>query len=339
MIQIKQIYTNSLCCEPFVRRAPNGELICIAQCDGPTEPHPDNRVYVFHSRDNGETWSDRKLIYPEDGNAVYCTEVMVYQNVMTAFLTIHNGGFLKWNCLMMKSYDNGYTWEKAGAPPYFPQYTFIRSMVELSNGAIVIPYQNYPVTKQEEERILQEDPNQRVSDNPQTPYCESGVLISMDNGKTYEKYMACRMDMSEGWIWSEPTVVELSDGTVAMIARKCRSGFLWRCDSKDGGKTWGDLYNTGIPNPTNKAKLIKLNYNKIALINTPNNVGGEDGWANRYPLEIWISDDDMKTWSDKRTVTDFPGSYSYSDGFYEDGHIKFTIEHNRHTILFIDFEV
>lgn len=38
-------------------------------------------------------------------------------------------------------------------------------------------------------------------------------------------------------------------------------------------------------------------------------------------------------------VTDFPGSYCYPDGFYEEGHILFTIEINRHEILFFDSQV
>ena len=33
-VKIKEIYTNSLSCEPIVRRTANGELLCICQCDG-----------------------------------------------------------------------------------------------------------------------------------------------------------------------------------------------------------------------------------------------------------------------------------------------------------------
>lgn len=339
MTRIKQITTNSLSCEPFVRKTAGGELLCIVQCDGPYEPHTDNRVYVFHSRDDGETWGERELLFPEDGSAVYCTEVMVYKDVITAFLTIHNGGFLDWKCIMMQSTDNGYTWKNAGTPPHFPEYTFIRSMIETSNKNILIPYQTYPVTRAEHDRVLREE-NGRISNNTQVPYCESGVLISTDCGITYERCVACRMDMSDGWIWSEPTIVQLSDGIISMITRKCRSGYLWRCDSNDGGKTWSELYNTNIPNPSNKPRLIKTDDKRIALIHTPNNAEMGDGrWGERYPLQVWISDDDMKTWGYKKTVTDFPGQYSYSDGFYENGHIKFVIEHNRHTVLFVDFEI
>jgi len=169
------------------------------------------------------------------------------------------------------------------------------------------------------------------------------VLESLDNGKSYEKHIASRMDLSEGWIWSEPTIAELSNGNIAMLLRRYggfykdgsprpNEGLLYRCDSEDGGRTWGDIYKTDIPNPSNKPRLFNLDDGRIALINTPNP-------SKRYPLQLWISDDDMKTWSSKTTLTDFPGSYSYTDGFYENGHIKFVIEHNRHTILYFDVEL
>lgn len=335
-ISIHQIHTNSLSCEPLVKRVANGELLCVCQCDGTREPAPENRVYAFHSKDNGETWSAGENIYPEDGQAVYCTELTVSGDEITAYLTVHSGRFLDWKCYMMKSWDNGYSWRNCGNPPFFPEYTFIRPTLITKDNRTLIPYQTYPVTRQEHDRILAEETDKAIFSNTKTPYCESGVLISHDGGKTCEKYTACRMDMSDGWIWSEPTIAELSDGSIAMLMRKCRSGWLYRCDSRDGGKTWGEYYQTDIPNPSNKPRLIPIDHGRIALLHTPNNIGGTNGWAPRFPLQLWISEDDMKTWKEKITLTDFPGNYSYSDGFYEDGHIRFVIEHNRHTILYFD---
>ena len=332
-ITIRQIHTNTLACEPLLERCANGELLCVCQCDGTYEPAPENRVYAFHSADNGETWSKKESIYPEDGQAVYATELTVFGDEITAYLTVHSGRFIDWKCCMMKSFDNGYTWKNYGTPPFFPEYTFMRPTLVKRNGDILMPYQYYPVTREEHDRLLYEEtkPKKFIGTNTETPYCESGVLYSTDGGKSYEKYTACRMDQSAGWIWSEPTVAELSDGSVAMLMRKNQTGWLYRCDSKDGGRTWGEYYQTDIPNPSNKPRLIPLDNGRIALLHTPSATLGK-----RFPLELWISDDDMHTWSEKIRLTDFPGSYSYSDGFYEDGHIRFVIEHNRHTILYFD---
>jgi hypothetical protein len=47
----------------------------------------------------------------------------------------------------------------------------------------------------------------------------------------------------------------------------------------------------------------------------------------------------MRSFKDRRVIADFPGFYCYPDGFFENGHILFTIEINRHEILFFDCTV
>ncbi len=336
-VSIHQVFTGTLSCEPIVRRTANGELLCVCECDGPCEPHPDNRVYCFHSKDNGKTWSEKRRIYPEDGQAVCCTELLVNGEEITAFIAVHTGYFLDWKCYMMKSFDNGYTWKNYGTVPGFPEYALVRSAVFMRNGQMVLPYQFYPVTWEEHDRIMREETRKHPESHTQTEYCESGVLISKDGGKTYEHRVACRMNMRDRetdykWIWSEPTIVEAEDDHIIMLMRVDGTQALWRCDSWDGGETWDAYYKTDIINPSNKPKLIALDNGRIALIHTPST-------TRRYPLELWISDDHMKTWAEKRRLTDFPGSYNYSDGVYENGHILFTVEHNRHTILLFDVEV
>lgn len=329
-ISIKQIHSEALSCEPLIERCSNGELLCVCQCGGTYEPAPENRVYAFHSKDNGKTWSKKESIYPETGMAVYCTEMSVKGEEITVYLTVHSGRFLDWKCVMMKSFDNGYTWKDFGAPPFFPEYTFIRGTIETHDGKIIIPYQYYPMTKDEHDRILYEEKDKFIGNNSRLPYCECGVIISSDKGKTYEKYVACRPEIRDyGWVWAEPTVAELSDGRLVMLIRKDKSGWLWKCESNDGGISWGECVQTDIPNPGNKPRLIALDNNRIALLHTPCKTA-------RYPYELWISDDDLKSWKSKIQLTDFPGAYDYSDGFYEDGHIRFVIEHNRHTILYFD---
>lgn len=337
---IHLVHKDTLSCEPFVRRAPNGELVCVCQCGGKGEPEPENRVYVFHSADNGVTWSKPVSLYPEDGRAVYCTELMLNNGVLCAFLTTHLGHFLDWRCVMMESRDNGYTWENAGPPPYFPTYTFVRSLLKLRDGTMLLPYHTYPVAQEDTERLIREKGPLAQYWELYPPYTESGVLISRDNGRHYERREACRFSMKERWLWPEPTIAQLRDGTIVMLLRKERSGWLWRTESKDGGNTWSEVVCTDIPNPSNKPRLIPLPDGRIVLLHTPNNEGLAEGKdAVRFPYEAWISDDDMKTWRDKRLITNFPGFYSYSDGFYEDGHLLFTVEHNRRDILFLDMEL
>lgn len=331
MNRIRMIHRDTLSCEPILRRMPNGELLCVTQCGGLKEPAPENRVIAFHSSDNGETWNKTVSVFPENGEAVYCTEVMVLNDEISAFLTVHNGVFLGWHNTVMKSRDSGYTWEEMGPPPFFEKFTFMRGMLRLKNGDVLIPYQHYPIDDKEHLRLLVE-PGNRVRD-AEVDYVESGVIISRDGGKTFTRCgRPVHFDIKGTWAWSEPTLAELADGTLVMILRRDRTGFLWRSESLDGGVTWSEAVQTDIPNPNNKPKLVPLPDDRFALLHTPNS-------AKRFPLQVWISEDGMKTWPYRETVTDFPGSYDYSDGFYEDGHIYFTIEHNRQNVLFIDHTI
>ena len=88
---------------------------------------------------------------------------------------------------------------------------------------------------------------------------------------------------------NEPHVVELRDGTVAMLIRADKDGWLWRSDSHDGGRTWSAPGRTEIPNPASKVSLLRLDDGRIALVHNPNS-------AARDPLALWISADEMRTW-------------------------------------------
>ena len=173
-------------------------------------------------------------------------------------------------------------------------------------------------------------------------YVRSGVLLSTDNGKTYvrsEKEALLPLKDGEGklkFVWSEPTVIRLSDGRLAMLLRFDYTGKLCVSYSSDDGLTWSEPMQTEIPNPTNKVKLMPMGDGRIALIHTPN---PNHGMANRTPLELWISDDDMKTWSEKISIWDLDGWISYPDGFIENGVLYLAVEFNRHDVYFIKQKV
>lgn len=344
--RIRLVHTDSLSCEPLLRRMPDGSLLCVSQCGDVTEPAPGNRVRAFRSDDQGETWRDLGSVYPESGEAVYATELMVLDGVVSAFLQVHNGRFLNMRCVVMQSQDSGRTWKNAGPPPHFPTFCFVRSMLPLANGEIILPCQVFPVTPEENARLVLSNHNihdfrrQRAVWDADIDHMGNDVIVSADRGKTFQRFAGPRIpirgDSGRGWAWTEPTLAPLSDGRLAMLMRVDGSGCLWRSESKDQGRTWTEAVRTNIPNPSNKPKLIPLPGGRIALLHTPNPVVG---WDKRFPLSLWISDDDLATFGDRRVVTDFPGNYCYPDGFFEDGHLRFTIEVNRHEILFFDCEV
>jgi len=323
---------------------PNGDFLLVSQCGGFSEPAPENRVYFWHSKDKGRTWDKKQNLWPEDGRAVYQTEVSVIGFEITVYLTLHNGRFLDWECIMMKSHDNGYTWFNAGPPPVFDSFVFFRGIIRTSKNVLILPYQRYPVTLELNKQIKEEEKYLHRCPELIT-YNENGILRSEDEGNSWQVFPAVTLSHKERWHWGEPTVCELDDHTLVMLLRVNGSGYLWRSDSKDGGRTWCDVYQTDIPNPNNKAKLIKLPNGDIALLNTPSKLSKPlekmTKITDRCPLALWISSDGMKTWYYKRDLITFPGAISYPDGFCSaDGkHIYLSIEFNRHDIYFIDHEI
>jgi hypothetical protein len=321
---------------------PNGDLLCVSQVGDVTEPAPLNRVHAFRSIDNGETWAGQGSIYSETGEAVYITEMNVVDGVVRAYLEVHSGRFLNMRCIVMESRDDGYTWTNAGAPPFFPAFTFIRGLITLRNGSRLLPYQHMPVSAGENMRLVINNHNiadfrhQQAIWDADIRAIQNGVIRYSAVGDGQPELSAgpdipIKGDTGRNWVWSEPTLAELSDGTIVMLLRVCRSGCLWRSESHDGGRTWSEAIPTDIPNPGNKPKLVVLPNGRVGLLHTPNP-------AKRYPLALWISSDDMKTWSDQRIVSDFPVRYDYPDGFAERNTLYFTIEINRHEIMFFKCE-
>lgn len=337
---IKLVHRNSLSVEANVKRFPNGDLGLICTCDGVKEPAIENQVYLFRSHDNGLTWEPREKLNQEDGWAHYMTEVSVFGDTVKVYITKHNGNFMDWQNYCLVSKDNGMTWRQEETP-CLPSFGFTRGGIQLSNGRIVYPYHFFPVTQEQNEYCKKN--NLLVLEN-KLPYIDNGIIVSDDDGKSFRKILAVRSDMDVyrqtyqfRWIWNENTVVELEPGHLVMLYRMDMTGYLWRTDSYDYGDTWSKASITDIPNPANKPFLIKTKKGEIVLLNTP---VSQNGLIHRNPLEIWVSDDNMKSWYKKVPVSNLPGMYSYPAGFAdEDNHLRFVFEFNRHDIYYVDYDL
>lgn len=338
MDKIIWVHKDSLSCEAIVREAPDGHLILVSQCGGEDEPRPENRVYVFHSRDGGETWTKPVLITPDNGRATYATEVSVIGNRVDVFITEHDGSFLYPDCYILRSEDNGETWRKVPLPVFENTFVFIRGRVDFPDGKIAYPYQQYELTEAESAR-LHEEGKILCAGNIGEVRC--GLILSEDGErfvKSEDVVVKNEWDGKRVWQWPEPTAVVLSDGSLAMLLRINGAGYLFRTDSFDGGMSWKKPYRTEIPNPNNKPKLIPLGNGDVALLNTPN---PKTGFKYRTPLEVWISSDGLRTWRYRKRVSDFPGWLSYPDGFAtRDGkEILFAFELNRHDVYFVRCDI
>lgn len=337
-MMISLIHMDTLAVEATVRKMPNGDLLAACTCGGDREPAPENRVCLFRSRDGGRTWSPKELLCPEDGRAQYQSCLCVMEGKVLLFVSRHNGQFVGWENSVFISEDSGFTWRKQ-ALELLPDYAFVRSMVRLSDGRYLFPYHRYPVTEEAAQACRRA--GSIVCAAP-IEYVENGILIG-NAAQGFVKKIAFLQPRAQLpkvggnlWNWSENTVAEFEAGHLVMLYRVEGSGRLWKTQSFDFGESWEKPQITPIPNPGNKAQLLRGAKGEVILLNTPNDKPGFY-LRRRFPLEAWISYDGMQSWQKRIRISDFPGAYSYPDGFLdEDGHLKFAFEFNRHDVYFVD---
>lgn len=322
-----------LCCDTILRKMPNGDWVAFFLSGGPIEPHPENRAYCMRSTDEGASWGRLRQLFPGAGApALVITEVSVIGDRVIAFMTAHEGGFINWKTYYAESFDSAHTWGEIRPVPHVSDHSFIRTLHRLKNGDLILPYQHVEISKEECETLLGE--GKKIFQGVNAEF-ENGVLISSDGGKSWSAHGGVKLSdkaLTSSFIWMENDIAQLSDGTLSMLCRVCRTGRLYRSDSKDGGRTWGPTYATDIPNAASKIRLFNLDGGRIALLHNPAEY--RPGLFCRNPISLWISDDDMKTWKVKRDIENFPGALSYPDGFVEEGWLHFVYDYSRHDVIY-----
>jgi hypothetical protein len=339
------------CCDSAWRRLPNGDQAVFFMTGGVFEPETSNFVGLCRSTDEGVTWGPLEIVHrsaaceadlqkpPHNMDprwrdrcvpeiATTMSEVVVHDGRITVYLQIHDGHFGHWRTAAVTSDDNGRTWS---APvPFAPKPTrsMIRNLYRTSWGEWLLPYQYQP-TRDNTEASFMDDPGKLPQRN--------GVLVGPSPDGPWQ---AAKHELVASPGWAEVNVVELSDGRLVMLCRT-QTGVLHRSDSVDRGRTWSDYVPTDIPNPASKFRLFKLPDGRIALLHNPNPDfrhpnDKRNCSVGRSPLSLWISDDDLRTWSYRRDICVFPGALEYPDGELDaDGlHLHFAFDYNRHDVLY-----
>lgn len=321
---------NLFCCDTMLRVMPNGEWLCLFLSGGYREPQPDNSVYGCRSTDRGKSWSSPELLISNSpALATVPSEVMVVDGRVTVFLSTHDSNYewTNWESWYSVSDDSGYTWSKMHPVPHHGERTFVRNALWTRGGDLVLPWAwnrgdclaNYEDSA--DKLVATGSPG---SD----PMTYNGAFVSHDRGATFE----CSDPIESPGDTPESNVAELADSTLVMLIRADGTGVLYRSDSVDGGLTWCAAYPTDIPNPGSKFRLHVLSDGRVLLVHNPSN----DPEV-RWPLSLWISNDDMKSWAYQRDVVTFPGQLAYPDGFVDEGeeYLHFVFDYNRHDVIYV----
>ena len=269
---------------------PNGDI--IAAWGHGTECTNDQTILASRSTDGGITWGSSYTLQNTSDRADVEPQFLVLGNTVFFFYTVINeddpnrAGAIYYRT----SVDNAFTWSEPHLIESSNYLTCsISNPIKIENsdyaGRIILPAWGWDGNKY-----------------------YSYVYYSDDDCNTWNKSNPVPTDKS----LNEPTVVELSDGTLYMLMRNSDlPGGEWQYESKstDGGVTWSNATSSGIQSPRAQSHLLKLSNGHIVLL--WNNVSSSSNTP-RVPLSVVVSTDDCDTWSNAVDIRSGSGQYSNS---------------------------
>ena len=130
---------------------------------------------------------------------------------------------------------------------------------------------------------------------------------SVDGGRTWQRSALVPMDHDAGRGKGiiQPTLWESTPGRVHMLTRS-KNGWVYRSDSRDGGRSWSEAVPMGLPNNDSGIDVVRVGSDLLLLAHNPL---GERGV--RTPLCLSASTDNGESWSQVAVLEDSPGEYSY----------------------------
>ena len=336
--------------EGLLRRTGPQSLVATWTTGGFSEPALGNFTMMVTSDDMGATWQDAgRFEHPARG--LFTTELFVpAEGEIHAFLQTYETG--EWmsrleSCRAI-SRDHGRSWDTPHSIPGGIHNVWVNRGIVLSTGRWVIPCSwaehvgtewgrpsvgRSPApcrigTRLGEQKELMAGADLQAIYQEGNSWCHRnhryacGVMLSGDGGETFEKRGYLRAGERGHLI--EPRVVELSDGTLAMLIRSLDDSRLWKSRSTDQGNTWTPAEPSDIPNPSAKVNILRSRDGRIFLIHNPSGQPSGSGGFNmhaRNPLSLWISNDDMRSWQVKVDLvrdTNPGAALNYPDGYIDE---------------------
>ena len=153
-----------------------------------------------------------------------------------------------------------------------------------------------------------------------TAHLGCGVFYSDDDGMSWKRSQFVQAPAHEpggvhkGYRWNhgavEPTVIEMNDGKIWMLARTAQDQH-YESFSEDGGETWSEMQPSRFYGTITMPTMSRLNDGRLLFIwnNTtplPEKEGPDGRWedvfTNRDVLHAAISEDDGKIWKGFREL-------------------------------------
>lgn len=321
--------------EPLLRRLPDQSLCCAFFTGGGHDGDLRNVVAAIRSDDDGATWSSPEILKSLPNQSAWAPSMMVHGGRAHVFWfsSCDRHRYRKVNHLLSTGADGRTFTDDRELPGNWNgvRGVDIRHGTVLRNGRVLLPLAWLePLDDFDPDSWVDRGKNKRygnfgwggVAQN--NLYCV-GVMEANDDFTEFTRHGRVFKPMPNGEIPSVPlfenAIADLDGGELAMLIRGDLTNCLWRTDSSDGGDTWSEPQPTDIPNPGSKPRLINLPDGRLVLFHNPSEKDYDDvhahGHKYRTPLEMWVSNDGLRTWGRRETLVAAPNLAQYPDGFHD----------------------
>ncbi len=236
-----------------------------------------------------------------------CYNPVLYQVPGGALLLFYKIGpnVEGWTGWMKRSNDHGYTWtEREALPPGF--LGPVKNKPVLVNGILLCP------------------------SSTEKDGWKAHMEYTADNGKTFSRSVP--LNDASPITAIQPSILQYPSGRLQVLCRST-NGSINAAWSTDGGRTWGPMQPTGLPNNNSGIDVVTLRDKRQLLVynHVKPPVTADEGRGERSPLNIAISKDGKKWWA-ALILEQEPGEYSYPSVIQtKDGlvHIVYTWKRQR----------
>ena len=314
---------------PGIEVTPAGRLFVAWFSGGFAEPHPENRIFLQISDDDGHDFSTPQVLVDPEGSARAFDPTLWLAPTGDLYLIYNLGdpesGFNGIEYITCSNPDHPkVTWTPPTRIAYNAPFSFrINKPIVLSNGdwAMPVTWSHQGISWDRETAQKWRNPSalwdfqKLMWKSPATDPRDwfplggevQGIGLSSDNGQTWQLHGAV-----ESAAWSlENMLVQRSDGTIIMYMRT-GEGHVWQSNSQDNGRTWTPAKPTELLNPGTRFFIAKLSDGTWLLINTP------DPKA-RKAIYAYRSHDEGQTWTpgyciDPRNNVSYPDAAQSTQG-------------------------
>jgi predicted neuraminidase len=273
---------------------------------GTREKHADVGIWV--ARHESDRWTTPVEVADgkqADGKRHPCWNPVLFRPTNGALMLFYKVGPdpSRWWGMLRTSDDDGRTWSEARRLPDGILGPIKNKPIQLANGDVLCPTS----TEHDGWRVHFER--------------------STDGGQTWQATPPVNDGKTLGAI--QPSLLIHKDGKLQAVGRT-RQGKVFEIWSGDGGKTWGPMTLTALPNPNSGIDAVTPADGRQLMVYNHTRLG-------RNPLNVAVSDDG-KAWKAAAVLESEPAEYSYpaviqtADGLV---HVTYTWKRQRvrHVVL------